>query len=71
MSWAWSVVAAVIWEFAEFVSDRYFGTGAQVSVADTMGDLLMGMLGAGVVMVGWGWIQLQRFKAPRRPIGES
>jgi hypothetical protein len=36
---------AVCWEFYEWVSDRYFGTHLQDSVADTVKDLLLGMLG--------------------------
>lgn len=37
--------ATVIWEFAEFVSDHLFGTHAQLGLADTMKDVLMGSLG--------------------------
>jgi hypothetical protein len=42
--------AAVLWEFAEFVSDRLAGTDSQVGLQDTLGDLLVGML-AGLVYV--------------------
>jgi hypothetical protein len=42
--------AAVLWEFAEFVSDRLAGTDSQVGLQDTLGDLLAGML-AGLVYV--------------------
>ena len=35
----------VFWEFAEFISDRFFGGHAQLGVADTMGDMCMGILG--------------------------
>lgn len=35
----------VFWEFAEFISDQYFGGHAQLGVADTMGDMCMGILG--------------------------
>ncbi len=37
--------ATVGWEWAEFVSDRFLGTHAQVDLADTMKDMLMGSLG--------------------------
>ncbi|NCA82067.1 MAG: hypothetical protein EOM72_04915 [Opitutae bacterium] len=37
--------AAVFWEFAEWTADRFFGTHCQLSLADTLLDLLMGMLG--------------------------
>ena len=35
----------VFWEFAEFLSDHFFGSHAQLSLADTMGDMLTGFLG--------------------------
>lgn len=37
--------ATVFWEFAEFLSDRYLGTHAQKGLADTLGDMLIGILG--------------------------
>jgi len=37
--------AATVWEFTEFVSDRLFDTGAQKGLEDTLGDMLVGMLG--------------------------
>lgn len=37
--------AAVLWEFAEFLSDRYLGTHAQGSLDDTLSDMLFGILG--------------------------
>ena len=37
--------ATVVWEWAEFVSDHFFGTHAQVDLTDTMKDMLMGSLG--------------------------
>jgi hypothetical protein len=38
--------AAVFWEFAEFFADQLFGTNVQVSVANIMQDIAMGILGA-------------------------
>ena len=37
--------AAVFWEFAEFITDRYFGTRAQLGLDDTLGDMLLGVCG--------------------------
>jgi methyl coenzyme M reductase beta subunit len=37
--------AAVFWEFGEFMSDRFLGTRAQRSNADTMADLLLDVTG--------------------------
>lgn len=37
---------AVFWEFYEFISDQFFGTLMQPSLADTMKDLCIGMVGA-------------------------
>lgn len=45
---SWSALAAVVWEFREWFTDRYLGTHAQGSVDDTMLDLAMGMLGGGL-----------------------
>ena len=43
--------AAVVWEFAEFSSDRLVGTNIQVSLNNTMQDLALGMLGALVMVI--------------------
>ncbi|MGB5261723.1 MAG: hypothetical protein WBO34_14555 [Gammaproteobacteria bacterium] len=36
---------AVCWEFYEWISDTVFGTHLQLTVADTIKDLLLGLLG--------------------------
>ena len=41
-----TATAAVFWEFAEFIFDRTFGTNVQVSLANTMQDQAMGIMGA-------------------------
>jgi hypothetical protein len=47
-------VAAVFWEFFEFLSDRYLGSRMQVGLPDTLLDLAMGVLGGlVVVLVAW------------------
>lgn len=38
-------LAAVGWEFAEFLFDRYLGTRAQAGLEDTLLDLAMGLAG--------------------------
>lgn len=43
--------AAVFWEFTEFTIDQLFGTNVQISLANTMQDLAMGILGAFVLML--------------------
>jgi hypothetical protein len=49
-------VAAVFWEFAEFLSDHYLGTGMQGGdLNDTLLDLLLGLVGGCVFLVG-AWI---------------
>ena len=47
-------LAAVVWEFAEFVADRQFGLHTQPGLEDTLFDLLMGLLGGSV------WVVLNR-----------
>ena len=51
-SWllAWTVFGTValfgiFWEFYEWLSDQYLGTITQPSLADTMGDFFMDLLG--------------------------
>ena len=48
--------AAVFWEFAEYLSDRCLGTKAQLGLEDTLGDMLVGIMG------GLGFL-LRRFAA--------
>ncbi len=44
---ALACTAAVFWEFAEWIADRYLGTHCQMNdLYDTLLDLLMGVLGA-------------------------
>jgi hypothetical protein len=43
------LAAAVLWELAEFISDREFGTHIQLSRVDTISDVALGTLGALVV----------------------
>ena len=40
-----TATATVFWEFAEFISDRLFTMNVQVSLANTMQDQFMGILG--------------------------
>ncbi len=44
---------SVFWEFREFLSDKYLFTHSQISVADTVKDMFMGMVGAVLFGVGW------------------
>lgn len=41
-----TATAAVFWEFGEFASDQLLGTNVQVSLVNTMQDLLVGMSAA-------------------------
>jgi hypothetical protein len=45
-----TLAVALLWELAEFTSDRLFGTHEQLGTADTLRDLLAGMLGAVVYL---------------------
>lgn len=53
----------VFWEFAEFLSDRYAGTHAQKGLEDTLGDMLVGLLGGLAVAA----LSLLRRTASRAP----
>lgn len=41
----WTGTATVVWELAEFLCDRYAGTSAQGGLEDTLGDMLVGLVG--------------------------
>jgi hypothetical protein len=43
--------AAVFWEIGEFLSDHFFGTRAQISNANTMRDLIIGVVGASFFLI--------------------
>lgn len=42
---ALTCAAAVFWEFAEYLTDRLAGTTAQLGLADTLLDMLLGIVG--------------------------
>lgn len=44
--------ATVFWEFAEFINDRYFGGHSQGGLFDTMKDMLVGILGGIMLIIG-------------------
>jgi uncharacterized membrane protein YGL010W len=46
---AFTALAAVAWEFFEFTLDHTFGLAMQPSLADTMKDLLAGLLGGSTI----------------------
>jgi hypothetical protein len=46
-----TATAAVLWEFAEFALDHTVGTTLQVSLANTMQDMALGLLGAVAFLV--------------------
>lgn len=50
-----TATAAVFWEFGEFALDHFFATNLQGSLLNTMMDLIMGMLGALVILVVRAW----------------
>lgn len=55
---ALTATSTVFWEFAEFIGDRLFDTNIQISLANTMQDQFMGILGG----LTWVWICLRRFE---------
>jgi hypothetical protein len=42
---ALTCTATVFWEFAEYVSDRFLGTNAQLGLGDTLLDMFLGIVG--------------------------
>ncbi len=59
---AYAAFVGVLWEFFEYVIGPYFEGFAQASVRDTLGDLLMDMLGGFVYMAILLFV-LPRFKS--------
>jgi hypothetical protein len=41
-----TAVAAIVWEFMEYLSDLFLGTHLNLGVRDTLSDLFFGLLGA-------------------------
>ena len=58
-----TAACALLWEFAEFLSDRYLGTNTQKGLEDTLLDILLGLVG-GAIFVGVAWIRRNRCDAP-------
>jgi hypothetical protein len=58
--------AAVAWEFAEFTCDRVFDSNIQISLANTMQDLALGVAGATAFLV---W-RARQLRAGRRELQE-
>lgn len=51
-----TATVAVFWEFAEFLSDQFLATNLQPSIANTMQDQFLGILGGGT----WALIYFRR-----------
>ncbi len=60
--------ATVFWEFAEFFSDRLFGTRAQLSLEDTLLDMALGVAGGLAYLVSAH--QRATLGVPARGLGE-
>lgn len=54
-----TAACAVLWEFAEYLSDKYLGTNTQKGLEDTLLDLLLGIVG-GAVFVAAAWFRRGR-----------
>jgi hypothetical protein len=52
-----------IWEITEFFCDRFWDTGFQMGLEDTMLDLLFDLAGA---LLAGGWIVFRMMKSPRK-----
>ncbi|MGQ0613578.1 MAG: hypothetical protein ACT4PV_07580 [Planctomycetaceae bacterium] len=50
--------AALFWEFAEFLSDRWFGTHAQGGLHDTLLDMALGVAGSCLHLGAAAWRRL-------------
>jgi hypothetical protein len=62
-----TATAAVLWEFTEFTLDQIAGSHVQVSLANTMQDMALGILGA-VVLIAFRARQLRAGRAELRDV---
>jgi xanthine/uracil permease len=46
-------LVTISWEIFEYFSDRYFGTMVQLSIGDTLKDMIVGLLGALPIALAW------------------
>jgi hypothetical protein len=58
-----TAASAVLWEFAEYLSDGYLGTNTQKGLEDTLLDLFFGLVG-GAIFVGVAWFWQSRKNSP-------
>ncbi len=58
-----TATAALFWEFAEFLSDRWFGTHAQGGLHDTLSDMALGVAGSCLHLAAAAW--RRRRSSPR------
>ncbi|HKH44324.1 MAG TPA: hypothetical protein VKM72_06655 [Thermoanaerobaculia bacterium] len=58
--------SAVFWEFTEFLSDRYLGSHMQGGLEDTLGDMLVGIVG-GLVFLGVSVLTRSAWQSPAAP----
>jgi len=66
LSFAATGTSAVVWELAEWVSDRYLGTHSQLWLGDTLLDMFLGLVGGLALMtfvkfctsLAWPWFVL-------------
>lgn len=58
--------AAVFWEFAEFLSDRFFHTQMQDGLEDTLFDMFLGIVG-GITLLVISWLSSRLSVADKNP----
>ena len=56
----------IFWEFAEFSTDVFFGTHAQVSIPDTMKDMFLGMMGGLLIISLFQFFPIIKFKDEKK-----
>ena len=66
MVFALTCSSTVFWEFAEFLSDRYLGSHMQNGLEDTLGDMLVGILG-GLAFLGGSALTRSASQSPAAP----
>lgn len=68
MAFGLTAAFAILWEVGEFVTDIFMGTDIQGDVAETMRDLILGLMGAMVFLIGH-WLGVRDAEQHEKDLG--
>lgn len=68
MAFGLTAAFAILWEVGEFVTDSLLGTDIQGDVPETMRDLILGLMGAMVFLIGH-WLGVRDAEQHEKDVG--